>query len=153
MPRVTDIALIETADQPVLCIRTQSSMTQLPQLIGSAYGKLAAYLGELDTSPSDIPYVCYRNMDMEHLNLEIGFPVAKSLPDREDMISAMIPAGKYVFCIYRGPYQDMPPVYQEINDWIDTHQMHPTGIVYECYLNGPTVPPEELLTKIVFQLM
>jgi hypothetical protein len=63
MPRISPLSLLETREQPVLSIRTRTSVEQLPALIGESYGKLAAYLGRIGHHPSDIPFVAYYNMD------------------------------------------------------------------------------------------
>lgn len=61
----------------------------------------------------------------------------------------MIPEGYSVFCMYRGPYQEMEPVYNEMAKWIEEHGYQATGTAYEYYYNGPECPESELLTKIV----
>ena len=112
MPRVSNIEILYKNEQPTLSIRTNAAVENLPALIGQSYGKLAGYLRELDEYPTDIPYVAYYNMDMRNLDLEIGFPVSKALPGKDDINPGSIPAGKVIFCMYRSPYSEMEPVYK-----------------------------------------
>jgi effector-binding domain-containing protein len=51
--------------------------------------------------------------------------------------------------MYRGPYGDMAPVYQEMAEWITQNGFSPVGTSYEFYYNGPGFPEDEMLTKIV----
>ncbi|MEL7657381.1 MAG: hypothetical protein AAGU75_15920 [Bacillota bacterium] len=70
----------EKAEQPTISIRTNTKVENLPMLIGESYGKMAAYLKELEEFLSDVPYVAYHNVDIQNLDVEIGFPVSKPLP-------------------------------------------------------------------------
>jgi effector-binding domain-containing protein len=122
-------------------------------LIGAGYGKLAVYLGELGEYLSDVPYVAYHNMDMQNLDVEIGFPVPKALPGMGDIRSGSIPEGRVVSCMYRGAYREMVPTYTEMADWIEKNGLQPAGTAYECYYNGPEYPESELLTMIVMPVL
>ncbi|MEA5060560.1 MAG: GyrI-like domain-containing protein [Candidatus Pelethousia sp.] len=149
MPRASDIAVLKLPAQSTLCVRKATRVEALPMLIGQSYGKIAAYLQASGEAMADVPFVAYHNMDMRNLDVEIGFPVSIPLAGREDIIPGTIPAGKAVFCIYRGAYSEMLPVYTEMAQWIEDNGYAPTGISYEYYYNGPDWPQQELLTKIV----
>ena len=127
MPKVSEMNLLEKNEQPTLCIRTRTRVENLPALIGQSYGKLGAYFGRLGRHPADVPYVAYHNMDMQDLDVEMGFPVAEALPGDGEIVSGRIPAGKSVFCMYRGAYGEMAPVYQEMAAWIAQNGLIPTG--------------------------
>ncbi len=145
------IELIETAEQPVLSVKKVTSVTNLPQEIGSAYHTIMDYLAELGEQPVDVPFTAYYNMDMENLEVEMGFPVGKKIAGKGEVISNVIPAGKKVTCLYKGPYKDMVPTYEAINKFITDNGYKPTGVVYEYYFNSPMeVSESDLLTKIVF---
>ncbi|MFS0781962.1 GyrI-like domain-containing protein [Bacillus sp. 1P06AnD] len=152
MPKQSNIELLHQNEQNVLCIRTITSVEELPKLIGESYGKLAAYLKELNEVLAEVPYVCYHNMDMGALDIEIGFPVTGVLPGKEDIQTGTIPAGKRIFCMYRGPYQLLEPVYQEMDEYLKKHSYEPVGTAYEFYYNDMSFPEEELLTKIVMPI-
>lgn len=149
MPRVSEIEILRRKEQPTISIRTRTKVKDLPALIGESYCKMEAYLKELGELPSDIPYVAYHNMDMQNLDVEIGFPVPKALPARGDIRPGFIPEGNVVFCMYRGAYREMAPTYGEMADWIVKNGLKPAGTAYEYYYNGPEYPESELLTMIV----
>ena len=149
MPRVSMINLLKQNEQPTLVVHARTKLENLPQLIGESYGKLCAYLEKLGETVSDVPFVAYHNMDMQALDVEIGFPVANPLPEKGEIKSGLIPAGTRIFCIYRGPYGEMVPVYQEMQKWMGENGYVPAGPVYEYYYNGPEFPESELVTKIV----
>jgi len=152
MPRVSDFEILQKREQPTLFIRTITKVESLPALIGASYGKMAAYLKEIDAYLAEVPYVAYHNMDMQNLDIEIGFPTAIALPCRDEIQAGFLPAGKVVFCMYRGAYGEMEPVYGEMAKWIADNNYQPTGTAYEHYYNGPGFPESEMLTMIVLPL-
>ena len=144
-----NIELYEQAAQPVLAIRARTTLDGLPLLIGGSYREIAEYLAELGEQPAHAPYTAYYNLDMQDLDVEMGFPVAKPLPGKGAIMAGEIPAGRYVSCMYKGPYAQMEPVYNEMNKWMQKNNLEPVGIAYEYYYNGPQdVPENELLTRI-----
>jgi len=139
--------------QPTLVIRTRTPVQDLPQLMGETYGTIAQYLRELDECPAGPPFAVYHNMDMQDLDIEIGFPVARELQGQGTIQSSELPAGDVATCLYTGPYQDIGQPYEALSQWITDRGREPTGVSYEFYLNDPQeTPPEQLQTQIVFPL-
>ncbi|WP_320164254.1 GyrI-like domain-containing protein [uncultured Trichococcus sp.] len=145
------IEMMETQEQPTLIMKAVTPVGELPKILGKAFMEIVTHIMELGEQPVGPAFVGYFNMDMERLELEIGFPVSKALPGQGDILAGSIPAGKQVSCMYKGPYMEMPPAYEEIQKWIEDNGYKPLGPVYEHYYNSPEeVPESELLTKIVF---
>lgn len=143
----------EQPAQPTLAIRTRTSVQALPQTLGRAYGVIAQYLVELREPPSGAPYAAYHNMDMQNMDVEIGFPVAHALPGKGEIQPSEIPGGKVVTCLHIGPYSEVKPAYDALTGWMQAHGHQPAGVAYEMYLNdSANTPPEELQTLIVFPL-
>jgi effector-binding domain-containing protein len=145
--------LLELPWQPTLIVRTRTPVQGLPQVLGKAYGAIMQHMTELGELPHGAPFVAYYNMDMQDLDIEVGFPVGKPLPARGEVKPGEMPAGKYAATTFSGPYPEMGPAYDALNKWMQENGYQPTGVVYEVYLNDPTqVAPQELQTKILFPL-
>jgi len=143
----------EQAAQPTLSIRTRTSVQDIPQVLGKAYGAIAQYLGELGEQPAGPPFTAYYNMDMQNLDIEIGFPVSRQFSGKDDIRASEIPSGKVATCLYTGPYSEMEPAYNALSRWIEDNGYEASGVAYEMYLNDPDqTPPQELRTQIVFLL-
>lgn len=144
--------MIELKEQkaiPVLCIRTHASVGMLPQVIGEGYAKIMAYMETLGQQPSDIPYVAYYTLDMQNLDISIGFPVAKALPATQGIESSEIAPGLFVETVYTGPYSQMEKTYNDIFAWMQENKLEQSGECYEYYYNSPEeVPESELKTRI-----
>jgi effector-binding domain-containing protein len=122
-------------------------------MLGSAYGAVMQYLAEMREQPSGPPFAMYYNMEMENLDVEAGFPVAKAFPGRGEVKASELPAGPVATCLHLGPYQQLTAAYSALTQWVVEHGYEPTGVTYEVYLNDPqTTPPEALQTQIVFVL-
>lgn len=148
-----DCTINEKPDQAVLSIRTRTAVGNLPNVLGRAYGRLVQYLGELDESPTGAPFVGYYNMDMQDLNIEVGFPVSRSLQAKNDMQPGQIPGGKQATCLHVGPYNTLEPAYNALIEYIGQSGHEAKGVAYEFYLNDPNeTPQDELQTQIVFPL-
>ena len=145
--------LKEGSDQPVLSRRLRTSVDRLPQVMGETYGAIAGYLAEIAEAPAGPPFAAYYNMDMQDLDVEIGFPVAKKLPGRGDIQAGEIPAGKMAACLHIGPYSDVHLAYNALFQWVQEQGHEATGVAYETYLNDPgETPPQELRTQVVLRL-
>lgn len=145
--------IIETPVMPAISIRKFTAVGNLPQEIGKAYASIAAYIEELGIQPADVPFVAYYNMDMENLDVEMGFPISKVIEGKGEIAASEVPAGKKAVCMYKGSYQDMGPVYEAMTKWVAEKGYGTTGVAYEYYYNSPNdVPESELLTKVVFLL-
>ncbi|MGD1993309.1 MAG: GyrI-like domain-containing protein [Anaerolineae bacterium] len=144
----------ERSAQPTLAIRTRTSVEHLPKILGQSYGAIGQYLGELGEQPVGPPFSAYYNMDMQDLDVEIGFPVARELPGRGEIQAGEIPGGRMATCLYTGPYSEMEPAYDALTRFIEENGYQPTGVAYEVYLSDPDETPSEALqTQILFPLI
>ncbi|MHA2393708.1 MAG: GyrI-like domain-containing protein [Promethearchaeota archaeon] len=129
-----DCEILDRNAQLVLSIRTKTSIQQLPQLLGESYMKIMQYLGEQGEAPAGAPFAGYFNLDMQNMDVEIGIPISKDLPENEEIKVGEIPAGKYAGCIYTGPYDKIEPAYTALTQWINENGYVASGIAYELYM-------------------
>lgn len=143
----------EQNPQPTLSFRARTPIQGLPRLMGESYGKISRYLAELGEQPAGAPFAGYYNMDMQNLDVEIGFPVARALPGKDQIQAAEIPGGKLGYALHTGRYADIAPAYDALTEFVKEQGFVPTGVSYEFYLNDPeNTPQEQLLTQIIFPL-
>ncbi len=145
--------IVETEKQPVLSVQTTTSVEKMPNLIGPVYHSIVNYIIESGEEPVGPAFIAYYNMDMENLNIEIGFPISKEIEGKGDISLRYIPAGKKATGFHKGPYNEIGPLYDRLASWISEKGYEPTGVVYEYYYNSPQeIPESELLTKVEFLL-
>ena len=149
----TQCEIIERPAQPTLAVRTRTPVAELPSIMGQVYGSIMQYLGDVGAFPAGAPFAAYYNVDMDDLDVEIGFPVAQPLPGRGDVQPGKIAGGRAAVCLHVGPYDQVEPAYAALTAFISEQGYQPSGVAYEFYLNDPgEVPPEELQTQVVFPL-
>ncbi len=144
--------LKEQPAQPALTVRTRAAVQDLPQLFGKTYGEIMRYLGELGEQPAGMPFAAYYNMDMQNLDVEIGFPVARKLAGKGDIRAGEFPGGKVATVLHIGPYDQCSAAYDALAQWIKDHGYEATGVAYEIYMDGPETPPEKIRTQILYPL-
>ena len=147
------IDIIERPSELTVAVRLRTHVKDLPELLPSTYGRLVKYLNNINTPVAGPAYAAYFNTDMADLDIEAGFLVSGRVEGKDDIIASEIPAGRFATVTYTGPYKDMEPTYDRLNEWVNENKQEPTGVVYEMYLNGPDdTPPEGLQTLILMPL-
>ena len=144
----------EQAAMPVLSVRTRCAVAELQQVLGQTYSQIEAHLAQAGAQPVYAPFVVYNNMDMDALDIDVGFPVAPGVAGAGEIQANELPAGRVLAAFYTGPYDDMPEAYAAVDAFAQEHDVKRRGMVYEFYHNDPTVtPPDQLMTEIVFPLV
>lgn len=147
-------SILQREDQPVLSIRSTTSMRDLPETILNALAKINQFMEENGVSPDGPAFVAYYNLDIHEMSVEIGFPVTQAIEGDDEVQPRTIPGGPAGVCLYTGPYQELATAYQQLNAYVESQGREPTGVSYEFYLNDPAVtPPEELETQIIFPII
>ncbi len=146
------IELKQQPAQPALVIRARAAAQDLPRLFGESYGALMQYLGELGEQPVGMPFAAYHDLDMQNLDLEIGFPVSKVLPGKGTIQAGELPGGKWATLLYIGPYDQCGPAYDALAAWIKENGYEATGVAYEAFCSEPDTPPQDTQTWIMYPL-
>ncbi len=155
MSKLTDIMLLQQAEQPALVIESKGDIHSFSNLIGKGFMKIGKHLEELGEITTDIPcveYPAYEEMTKENIKLNITFYTAKPIPGKDDIRSVVIPARKIAVCLHKGTYDEMAQLYNEMAEWIKTKGFEPTGTSIEHYYTGPDVPEADHITRIVMPL-
>jgi effector-binding domain-containing protein len=138
--------------QPTLTVRTTLAVEDMPQFLGKTFGSIVQYVTGLGHQPAGAAFVAYYNMDMQHLDIEAGFPLSTPLAGKNEIKAGEIPAGKYASTLHIGPYSDCALAYDALTKWVAENGYQASGIAYEMYFDGPETPPEKTRTEILFPL-
>jgi effector-binding domain-containing protein len=136
-----EIKLLDLPDQPILGMRAIMPVDKLPEFFGKAYAGIMAYLGEMGEYPAGMPFAAYFCLDMDAIDVEAGFPVARNFEGRGEIKSRIIPAGKYANTLHVGSYDSVKAAYDSLVQWANENGFEPSGISYEYYLNDPSSDP------------
>lgn len=137
--------------QSTVSIRTRTSLSLLPDLIRKSYEDILKHLTESGGVCSGAPFAIYFNMDINDIDVELGFPVAKTIREKNEIKNSQIPAGKVLQFTHIGPYNELEKTYGNAMKWIKENNIATTGTICEFYLNDPaSTPPSDLETEIRF---
>ncbi len=143
------------SEQNTLYVRTTTPVAELPQIMGTIYGEIAEFMQKEGVPFTGPPFALYHNMDMQALDVEIGFPVPADSASRgnERVQAGKIPGGKVLAVLHTGPYSAMEETYTKAMAHIEKEGLKVMPWMYEAYLNDPgETPPEQLQTEIFFPL-
>ncbi len=150
---VSEFDVTVVPQQPALSISKKIPATEIPSVVGAAFGKIENYLKEIGEVPAGPPYIAYFNDDMESLDMEIGLPVNHPVLGLNQIEANKTIGGRVASCIYKGPYSEIGEAYGELTQFVKGKGLKTKGIACEIYLNDPAETlPEELLTKVMFVL-
>jgi effector-binding domain-containing protein len=80
--------LTDEKAQPVLSMRVRTAVSNLPQEFGRVYGEILKYLEETGETTDGPAFGAYYNLDMENLDVGIGFIMPKAIPGKGDIQAA-----------------------------------------------------------------
>ncbi|HSW42730.1 MAG TPA: MerR family transcriptional regulator [Patescibacteria group bacterium] len=152
---VYEVKVKEVPEQPVLMIRTRTTMAGIAEAMGRAFGELMAYQGRAGIAPAGPPLCVYA----EDFNGETGgemwvcVPAPSGVTGEGRVETAALPGGTMATTIHRGPYDTIGQAYAALFGWIEEHGHHPAGPMRDVYLTDPDeVPPEEYLTEVLWPI-
>jgi effector-binding domain-containing protein len=130
----------------------------VPAFVDKAFPELFGWLGERGIKPSGPPFIRFRELDAqgEPLEIETATPVEGETQGDERVSAGILPAGRYLTLLHRGPYRsesapDLATAREQLTNWAADK-----GIVYsretsrgttlpcalERYLIGPVEEPD-----------
>lgn len=143
----------EVEKQNTLMVRLVTPMSKISQVMGEVYQEIAELMAKKEIPFAGAPYARYYNMDMEALDVEMGFPVQADVEGEKRIKSGLIPAGKIATTIHSGPYDKLEETYTKLMVFVKEKGLDVEEWMYEYYLNSPMeVKPEGLQTQICYVL-
>lgn len=77
-----------------LATKATCSVKEISTVLGEKYGKVMEVMKQKKTYPAGAPFVIYHNDNMDALELEVGFPVAKEVEGEGDVFAGILPGGE-----------------------------------------------------------
>lgn len=149
MARISEIRLKQTPARWTVSVRkTINFMEEYAAFFGDALSRIDAFLsgrGALTGSPA---MACFHNMDLEHLDVEVGYHLSQELPGQGDIACQGCPSCRIVTAIDMGPYEQQDPTLMELFGYIEAQKLAMQGPILYYYLNEPDRPESEYLTQM-----
>ena len=141
----------DVARRDTMVVRLTARADELPQTMGQAFAEVAAAIARSDVEFAGPPFALYHTMDIQALDVEMGFPVTGVAAGGGRVTASELPAGRVACAVHTGPYSDIEKTYIRLMAFVKEKGISVADWMYECYLNSPEeVGPEELKTEIFF---
>ena len=138
-----EFSTIQIEPQPILGIRAQAKMQDLPSLMGPLFGEVFGYVNESGQQPAGMPFSRYHSMDNESVDMECGLPVASALDGTPRIQSGELPGGTAATVVHKGPYEGLPQTWTALVEWMGSQGLRPAGPPWEVYLTDPGAEPDQ----------
>ncbi|NBC84081.1 MAG: hypothetical protein GVY19_11990 [Bacteroidetes bacterium] len=128
---------------------------QIGQKMPEMFGKLYGYLGQHQIQPAGPAFSVYFSYDPEgDTKMAVGAPVGSKVKTEGEFKYREFPKAKAVSTLYKGPYEEMGPVYDELMAYLDKNELSSTGQAWEVYITNPeeVKDPDEYETMIYFTI-
>jgi effector-binding domain-containing protein len=146
---------ITRVDEPARHLAVTRFMAKPDEIgahIGGAFGTVAAHRGRLGITAVGSAVACYR-IGGPAFEVRAGFEVAEPVEPLGPIEPWLLPAGDALRTVHVGPYEELPKAYEaleararELGVALDPATM------WEEYLTGPEVPPEQMRTVVHWPL-
>ena len=92
------------------------------------------------------------DMKMDNIDMEVCVPVAGEIAGEGEVTGHVLPGGKFLSLLYRGPYDTVGSTYEALIAYMQEKGLEPAGPSREIYLTDPSQveSPADNLTEIVF---
>jgi len=151
-----DVKIEDIKPMAVAFISVTGDFSQIPM----TFQKLYDWINRKGYKPIGPSIAVYYNIPGEvpdeqlswELRSQLSGNIAKVEPDTEGLGVKRLDAVKMATTIYKGPYENIEPVYIALNAWVSTSDYEVSGPVEELYFNDPTIAGVEPITEIRFPI-
>jgi effector-binding domain-containing protein len=156
--------IVTRAEQPYVAIRGHVTMAEIGAFAGRT-GEVFGWLGARGLAPAGPPFLKYNVIDMaRQLEIETGVPVSAPAAGEGEVISGVLPAGRYATVTHVGHPSELMGVTKALLDWAAgqglTWDMSPDAdgdrwaSRLEIWLTDPAEEPDmsKWVTQLAFRL-
>ena len=145
-----NVEIKTTEAQPLAVVKFTAGVAEMGDKIGAAFGEVMQYLMQTGAQIAGPAIGYYEQLGNERFNVSAGFLVAAPIDGNGSVVPFELPAGKVATTMHAGPYETLPEAYAAITEQSKAigAEIDMTSPMWEEYLTGPEVPPEQTRTLI-----
>ena len=132
----------ELKAQPMVGIRTKTTMDKIAGTMGQLFGELHGYVQQSGQAPAGMPFAIYHAMDGGSVDLECGMPVAAALAGTDRIRAGELPCGKAATVTHTGHYEQLRHTWEALTGWMKSEGLEPAGAPWEVYVTDPGAEPD-----------
>lgn len=161
-PARTELEVRQIAPQLTACVRLHVAPDALAAAFSEHLPRIAERVHELGGSIVGPPYARYFRWGWDHVDLEIGAPIAALIPSLPEAVTAErgavaggeLPGGRAAVLMHTGPYDQLGESWQRLEELMAAGRLVSAACGWEHYIDEPgTVAPEELRTELIHPIV
>jgi DNA gyrase inhibitor GyrI len=141
--------VVERPATPSLAYRISGKMSELPQFAPPYFGKLHEWMTSHGVAPG-LHFFRYRRFGNDgDVELDVGNAIAVTVDASDGVTADPIPAGRYAFATYTGPYDRLYDAFAMLNGWISARGLKadarsgPDGQHMACQIEFYRISPRD----------
>jgi effector-binding domain-containing protein len=155
--------IVQRTEQPYAAVRALVAMQTLGEVLPALHPKVRRWLRSQGVQPAGQPFYKYNVIDMDRqLEVEAGFPVAAPVTGEDQVLAAVLPAGRYATLWHTGHPDGLAGATRTLLDWAaqqglawdvtSTPNGERWGCRLEIYHDEPGQDMNEWETQLAFKL-
>jgi effector-binding domain-containing protein len=106
------------SEQPYVAIAATVTMDELGPTVDRLFPQLFGWLEARGIEPAGAPFIRYLRIDMDgDLEIELAAPISAGVDAEAPVRVDVLPSGRYVTLLYRGPYSGLVSANAALQDW------------------------------------
>jgi len=155
LPYYPGIKVVEVTSTPAISVKDSVTVNEIGPFMELYMPQLYMYAMRKEGKMTGHPYsMCY-NWDPEgKILMEVGLPLTEPIEGEGVFIATNTPGGKAVKALHFGPYEEVAPVYEALEQYIKVMKMEFAGPPWEVYITDPNEEPnpEKWETMVYFPI-
>jgi effector-binding domain-containing protein len=132
---------------------TEGDLPDMGQKMGSAFGQVMTALRRAGIASMGPAMACYEPTE-GGIDVAAGFPTTGPMDAADGVTTLELAAGQVAHTTHVGPYTDLPKAYAALRDGVEAQgrRLDDRAPMWEEYLTGPDVPPDQARTEVFWPL-
>lgn len=148
-PKVVTVPERDTA-----VIRLTIERAKMGESFPPAIQEVVSGLAAQGISPAGPLFARYLRMNSSDVDVELGFPVEQPVTPSGRITGSVLPGGKVLRAVHRGPYEGLVSSWDEFGRWVAANGYAPDEGLWESYVLGPETnsDPTTWRTELILPL-
>ncbi|MEM9024028.1 MAG: GyrI-like domain-containing protein, partial [Bacteroidota bacterium] len=126
---------------------------RMAEVHAQSFARIRAFLKDQSLEAYAAPLTIYHRY-AETIDLEVGIPVADSIPVQGSFNLRRMDPGKCITATHVGSYANLGETYTALETWLSKHQRQASGPPWEVYITEPASQPDttQWYTQVFYPL-